>query len=124
MIVLHKEAKNNTLLKTVLFYTRKPKTIHFENYVFFTQGSQRQYTFENCVVLHKEAKNNALTIDTYTIRSHYTLTIYTYTIHLYYTLTLYTDTIHLHIHLRYTLRIQTYTIHLHYTLTIYTMHIR
>ena len=25
-IVLHKEVKNNTLLKTVLFYTRKPQT--------------------------------------------------------------------------------------------------
>ncbi len=38
-IILHKETKNNTLLKTVLF----------------TQGSQKQYTFENHIVLHKEA---------------------------------------------------------------------
>ena len=29
IIVLHKEAKNNTLLKTVLFYTGTLKTIHF-----------------------------------------------------------------------------------------------
>ena len=63
--VWRSEVKNNTLLKTVLFYTRKSKTIHFWKPYCFTQGSQKQYTFENCVVLHKEGKNNTFTIDTY-----------------------------------------------------------
>ena len=59
-IVLHKEVKNNTLLKTALFYTRKSKTIHFWKQYCFTQGSQKQYTFENSIVLHKEVKNKTL----------------------------------------------------------------
>ena len=43
-VVLHKEVKNNTLLKTVLFYARKWKTIHLWKRYCFTQGSQKQYT--------------------------------------------------------------------------------
>ncbi len=53
--VWRSEAKNNTLLKTVLFYTRKPKTIHFWIYIrkpqvlFFTIGDDgsRQYPSES-----------------------------------------------------------------------------
>ena len=36
-IVLHKEVKNNTLLKTVLFYTRKSKTMVFQHFGAKTQ---------------------------------------------------------------------------------------
>ena len=78
--VLHKEVKNNTLLKTVLCWTRKSKTVHFWKLYCFTQGSQKQYTFENDIALHKEAKNN--TLDTYTRHLHETLTLDTYTKHL------------------------------------------
>ena len=52
-------------MKTVLFYTRKSKTIHFWKLYCFTQGSQKQYTFENCIVLHKEATNTQKQTETY-----------------------------------------------------------
>ena len=45
-IVLHKEAKNNTLLKTVLFYTRKPKTIHLQQTLTIDYGDAPQLAAE------------------------------------------------------------------------------